>query len=346
MTKSRALFLLATLASAARCTDVRVDPFSPVNDASPGESRACPTDMVGFATAPGSTDATTGGGSTAAVSVSTLADLIAYAGRVAPAVISIAGMITVPTSSQPMQVEVQSNKTILGADAHSGLTGGGFIIDGQQNVIIRNIVVSLPVGTDGIAVQAAQHVWIDHCDLSSDTTHSTSYYGWLTNIKHGTDFVTVSWSSFRDHFNTVQIGHSDTNGAEDTGHLTVTLHHNLFAGTWSGEPRVRFGTVHVFNNHFMSVMDYAIASQDAAQVLVQSNVFESVAVPLTNTHEMTPPGALGDVTNYYSADSGANVLATAGAPSFTFTTPPYAFMADSTDSVPALVAACVGPGKI
>lgn len=343
----RSGLLFAVVAGeAAACADAHVDPFAPATDASSIGSAACPASMVGFASVSGSSTATTGGGSAASASVTSLDELVSAAGSTAPSVIVVHGMISVPPASQPFQVDVQANKTILGADSQSGLTGGGFIVDGTDNVIIRNLVVSFPVGTDAITVQAAGHVWIDHCEFFSDTTHSTSYYGWLLDIKHATDFVTVSWSKFHDHFNTVQVGHSDTNGAEDMGHLTVTLHHNSFAGTASGTPRVRFGTIHTFNNHYQNVTDYAVASQDGGQVLVERNVFDTVEVPLTNTHEMTPAGALGDVTNQYSPDSGANLLAATGAPAFTFTDPPYTYTPDSIDSVPAIVAACAGPGKL
>jgi pectate lyase len=342
----RGLLFAVLAGEASACADVQVDPFAPAPDPGSIGNGTCPASMVGFATVAASSTETTGGGSAASVSVTSLDELVSAAASTEPSVIVVHGMISVPTASQPFQVDVQSNKTILAADSQSGLTGGGFIVDGTDNVIIQNLVVSFPVGTDAITVQAAQHVWIDHCELFSDITHSTSYYGWLLNIKHGTDFVTVSWSTFHDHFNTIQIGHSDSNGAEDMGHLTVTLHHNSFAGTASGTPRVRFGTIHTFNNHYQNVTDYAVASQDGAQVLVASNVFDTVAVPLTNTHEMTPPGALGDVTNRYSSDSGPNQLAATGAPAFTFTAPPYAYTPDSTDSVPAIVAACAGPGKL
>src|SRR5579871_999143 len=338
------LVIVLTL-EAASCGDVRVDPFSPAGPNATGGA-SCPSSMVGYATVAGPSTPTTGGGAVASVTVTALDQLMAYASSAEPAVIVVQGMIAIPTGSQPLQVEIQSNKTIVGADAQSGLTGGGLIIDGTDNVIIQNLVVSSPVGTDALTVQSAQHVWIDHCEFFSDTTHSTSYYGWLVNIKHATDYVTVSWSKFHDHFNTVQIGHSDSNGAEDMGHLTVTLHHNSFVGTWSGTPRVRFGYVHPFNNHYQTVMDYAVASQDGAQVLVERDVFDAVAIPLTNTHEMTPPGALGDVMNRYSTDSGANALATTGAPAFTFSTPPYGYVPDSPDSVPAIVAACAGPGTL
>ncbi|HEY0870002.1 MAG TPA: hypothetical protein VGD55_06370 [Acidothermaceae bacterium] len=339
----------------AACQDVRVDPFAREARPDTGATTsldagrlACPPEMIGFASVSGSTQPTTGGGTARPVTVSTLSDLVSEAGSVSPAVIVIKGMVVVPPASQPLQIEVGSNKTIVGADASSGLTGGGFIIDATRNVIIRNLVISFPVGTDGIAVQAAQHVWIDHCELYSDTNpgRATDYYGWLVNIKHASDFVTVSWTRFHDHFNTAQIGHSDDNSAEDLGHLTVTYHHNLFERTHSGSPRVRFGTVHVFNNDYDAVSDYAVASQDQAQVRVEQNYFQTVAEPLTNTHEMTPPGAIGDILNTYSVDSGPNVLAGSGAPAFTLDALPYPFMTDSTSSVRAIVSSCAGPGRI
>jgi pectate lyase len=283
------------------------------------------------------------------VIVSGLPDLMMYASRTEPQVIVIDGMISVPSSNQPFQVPVESNKTIRGADERSGLAGGGFLVDNKQNVVFQNLVIALPVGTDAITVQYSTHVWIDHCDLYSDTAHSTGFYGWLVNAKHASDFLTVSWTLFHDHFNTFQIGHSDTNAAEDVGHLTVTSHHNSFARTNSGTPRVRFGSVHVFNNVSQNIGDYAVASQMGAQVIVEKNVFDTVALPVTNQHDVSStstsvPGQIeGDADNAYNA-SGANQITPQAGP-FTFV-PPYPYAADSAGSVPVIVNACAGTGKI
>src|SRR5262249_22917998 len=151
-------------------------------------------------------------------------------------------------------INVESNKTIIGADAASGITGGGFVVSGtftafKENVIFQNLVVALPSApADAIMIQWARHVLIDHCDLHAAPGTSEAY-GFLVNIKHGSDYITVSWNRIPDDYNTYQIGHTDGNMAEDTGHLTVTSHHNLIQLARSGSPRVRFGTVHVFNNH-------------------------------------------------------------------------------------------------
>jgi pectate lyase len=309
-----------------------------------GGGAVCPSDLLGFASQGGST---TGGAPAASVTVSTLADLTTYAAASDPMVIVIKGMIAVPAASQPLQVPIASNKTIIGADAQSGLSGGGLILNLAQNVIIQNLVIAYPVGTDGITVQYSSRVWIDHCELYSDTVHASDYYKWLVNVKHQSDFVTVSWTRFHDHFNTVQVGHSDTNGAEDMGHLTVTFHHNQFVTTNSGAPRVRFGDVHVFNNSYENVNDYAVASQMYAQVLTEQNVFDNVPVPLTNQQAVSATsfaGQVQDVGNLYTA-SGTNVIVPMLGTTFTFT-PPYSYDADSTPTVAAIVPFCAGPGKI
>ena len=159
-----------------------------------------------------------------------------------------------------LQKRVSSNKTIVGADANAELTGGGLYILNSTNVIVRNLKISGAFHTDAITVQNSKNVWIDHCDLSCDPAQPTACDG-LVDITHASDFVTVSWTSYHDHNASGLVGHSDSALAatEDTNHLTVTYHHDLYTNVFTG-PRVRFGTVHVFNSDFEHLGDYAVAS--------------------------------------------------------------------------------------
>ena len=63
-----------------------------------------------------------------------------------------------------------SNKTIIGVGANSGFTGAGLHLTARDNIILRNLVISkVGVGEgDAINLKRTHHVWIDHCDLSSD----------------------------------------------------------------------------------------------------------------------------------------------------------------------------------
>lgn len=74
----------------------------------------------------------------------------------------------------------------------------------------------------------------------------------LFDIVRGADLVTVSWNVLKDHDKTMLIGNSDGAGASDRGKLRVTLHHNLFKDVKERAPRVRFGQVDSYNNHFVA----------------------------------------------------------------------------------------------
>lgn len=101
-------------------------------------------------------------------------------------------------------------------------------------------------------------------------------------LTHAADFITVSNSYIHDHWKASLIGHSDNNGAEDTGHLRVTQNNNYWYNINSRTPSIRFGTGHVYNSYFDQVND-GINTRDGAQVLVQSNVFVGSSKPLYST---------------------------------------------------------------
>jgi pectate lyase len=345
---------LMLISGVVACSDVHVDPFHPIDSGSGGDGGTTitcpPPTLLGYASInPG----TTGGGNAAHVVVTNLADLSTAAMSTDPMVIEVQGMIVVPQGSTFTLVPVGSNKTIVGADGQSGIMGAGLDISAAQNVIVQNLIVAFADHTSAILIEnGSKYVWIDHCELYSDQTHTTGYYEWLVDIKNASDFVTVSWTYFHDHFNTAQIGHSDdsTIGAMDMMHLSVTYHHNRFVSTKSGAPRVRWGSVHVANNHMIDVSDYAVASEDSAQVLVEKNVFDQVSGDPVTTQQGISTGTTGAVgvagtgndNNIYN--NTASLVLKDQLP-FTLILP-YTMDLDSTLTVPTLVDNCAGVGKI
>lgn len=170
----------------------------------------------------------------------------------------------------------------LHSNQHPVFTGFTLTVKNVSNVIIRNLAIKKVVGGDAIAVQYANNVWLDHLDLSSDMTHDKDYYDGLLDLTHAADYITVSNVYFHDHWKCSLVGHSDNNGAEDTGHLRVTYHNNYWKNINSRGPSLRFGTGHIFNNYYESVAD-GINTRDGAQVLVQNNVFVGSKKPLYST---------------------------------------------------------------
>ena len=199
-----------------------------------------------------------------------------------------------------MLVSLILNLTVI-RDPHSDrvpeFVGVGLYVWKQTNVIVRNIISQnvLAANGDGIGIQASANVWVDHCEFYSDLTHGKDYYDGLIDITHASEWVTVSNTYLHDHWKASLIGHSDSNGAEDTGHLHVTQHDNYWYNIGSRTPSLRFGTGHVYNSYFHS-MNTGIDTRDGAQILVQSNVFANCTEP---------------IAALYSADTGyANVYDT------------------------------------
>lgn len=277
---------------------------------------------------------TTGGAGGETVTVSTADAFIEAATQQGPLVIEVDGMVDLPG---PMH-EVTSDKTIVGVGASSGFTGGGLNIglevddsmteppdNAVQNIIIQNLTFD-DWADDAINVQMfSHHVWIDHNTFVSGSDGSV-------DIKRGSSYVTVSWNHSM-HDKNMLLGHSDSNGDQDTGYLNVTYHHNFFDNVNSRSPRVRFGDpVHVYNNYYVEIGDYGVRSAETAGVLIEGNYFENTEDPWHRDG--------GDIVardnclvNSGAGDAGGDVEPI-----------PYDYTAEPCDDVPAAVTAGAGAG--
>ncbi|KAG4434222.1 hypothetical protein IFR05_010292 [Cadophora sp. M221] len=237
--------------------------------------RAALTDVAtGWASLNGGT---TGGGSAAPVTVSDYAGLVTAVAGTEPKVVIISGPIT----QEAAQVKIGSNTTLVGADSSVTLTGFGLLVRNDNNVIIRNLAIAKVTAANGdaIGVQYGNNIWIDHVDLSADRTKDKDFYDGLCDLTRQASFITLSNSYIHDHWKGSLIGHSDSNGAEDTGHLTVTQNNNHWKNIHSRTPSIRFGQAHIYNSYFEATTD-GINVRQGAEVLVESNVFDGTTKPL------------------------------------------------------------------
>jgi pectate lyase len=229
-------------------------------------------------------------------------------------------------------LRVRSNKTILG-NAGATIAGCGFNINGDRNVIIRNLTFR-DWNDDAINVQeSATNIWIDHNSF-------TNGYDGAVDIKRGSDFITVSWNRVLGHDKSMLLGHSDDNASQDVGHLRVTYHHNWFDGSNQRHPRVRFGNpVHVYNNLYTNVGGYGVASTEGAGVLVEGNYFENTDDPYHLGEGDSGPGTLVARNNHFvnsgNGQTGGSVAAI-----------PYSYSLDTAANVKSIVTASAGAGRI
>ncbi|HWI02206.1 MAG TPA: polysaccharide lyase family 1 protein [Propionibacteriaceae bacterium] len=174
-------------------------------------------------------------------------------------------------------IPIGSNTTIIGL-RRASITGAALRINGTSNVIVRGLTLTDAYDcfpswdpTDGdegnwnseydtMSLTEAAHVWVDHNDFSDGTnldSDQPSYFGrpyqvhdGLLDITNASDLVTVSYNKFHNHDKTMLIGSSDSR-ISDRGKLRVTLHHNEFRDLGQRVPRVRFGQVDAYNNHYV-----------------------------------------------------------------------------------------------
>jgi pectate lyase len=302
----------------------------------PARAATVPTDSpIGFASLNANgQNGVTGGAGGPTVTVSTTDGLLDAIDTVGPLVIFVSGTINI-TSKQG----VRPNKTILGLGTNAVINGGGFDFYKSFNVIVRNLTFT-NADDDSVNIgKLSHHIWVDHNDFYPSADGSI-------DIVRGADYVTVSWNHFHATDKTMLIGHSDSNGPEDTGHLKVTIHHNWFDATTQRTPRVRFGEpVHVFNNYYTTIGLYAVASVENAGVLVEGDYFENT------------PHLFYAKSGYADSDPGRlvqrnNVYVNCGSPTDEATgtvvepSTYYSYRLDATSSVPSVVRAGVGVGKL
>jgi pectate lyase len=204
-----------------------------------------------------------------------------------------------------IKTTVPANTTIIGVGRNAGFNGASLQIKDVDNVIVRNLSFESPLDCfpqwdptdtadgnwnseyDSAVVYGSTHVWMDH-DTFTDGDHPDStlpsYYGRIyeqhdgeLDIVKGADYVTASWNVFEDHDKTILIGNSDSasTAAVDRGHLKVTFHHNLFSNLVERAPRVRFGQVDSYNNHFVAKdgYGYSYGIGMESQLVAQHNAF-------------------------------------------------------------------------
>lgn len=254
--------------------------------------------ILGYASVNGQT---TGGQGGKTVTVSNFNDLKKAVSDYNPLIIQVSGNI-----KGTGYINVKSNKTIMGLKG-SSLEGVALLVYGTNNVIIRNMTIRKVKGYSNIIIkEGAHHVWVDHCDLSSDRNNGWEYYDGLLDVGQGADYVTLSWNKLYDNHIACLIGW----GARDYDKLHITLHNNHFYNISERSPDMRFGHVHYFNNLNENNSGYSVSALEKGTVRTDNNYFSNCSVPITTTYNGYTAGYIsGANTNTY-VNSGKNNLTT------------------------------------
>jgi pectate lyase len=176
------------------------------------------------------------------------------------------------------EVPARGNKTIVGLGTDACIFGGGFGWNTKSNVIVQNITFG-DAPDDLLKINnKCMNFWIDHCTFSDGADTNAGSHDGMLDVTRGSQYVTISYNKFFNHDKNILIGHSDSEVGDTI--QKVTLHHNWFDKTIQRNPRVRFGTVHCYNNYYVANPTYSVASATNARVLIENCYFKSCPIPL------------------------------------------------------------------
>lgn len=176
------------------------------------------------------------------------------------------------------------------------------------------------------------------------------------DIIRGSDWITVSWNYFHDHWKSSLVGNDPTLRDVDSGRLHITYHHNYWRNEGTRGPAGRFGHQHVYNNLYEDYLYQTLHSRSDNQMLVEANVFTGKTREALSTYGLVIPDdspntcTCGDEELDGYANLGAkNDFGTAGV-NITqvgnFTEAPYQFKLTPLSLVATEVRAYAGVNKI
>ncbi|KAL2142889.1 hypothetical protein VTI28DRAFT_657 [Corynascus sepedonium] len=228
--------------------------------------------------------ATTGGEGGTTVTVDNAEDFKTAVAGDEPKTVLVKGEINLPA-----RPKIGSNKSVIGVGKTAHFTGSGLDVVDSTNVIIRNVKISFINDNDCITIRNSTRVWVDHNEFTSDISKGPDAYDGQVDIIRGSDWITVSWNYFHDHWKSSLVGNDATFRDIDSGHLHITYHHNYWRNEGTRGPAGRFGHQHVYNNLYVDFLYQAIHSRSDNQVLVEGNVFRGKTREALSTYGLVIP---------------------------------------------------------
>jgi pectate lyase len=229
-----------------------------------------------------------------------------------PLIIRIIGKVTAPAGVDSMSllnIKTTKNVTVEGVGTDALLYAWGLNIRSASNVEVRNLAFSM-FTDDSVSIQVDNaNIWIHHNDFMTGTGTGDKELGdGSCDIKDNSSFITVSYNHF------IGTGKSSLVGMSDSAEFFVTFHHNFFDGSHSRHPRVRWGSVHVYNNIFKGMTTYGAAASEFSNLFIQNNTFENCVRPMIiasqghDYKDLVPAGqSPGDHESILSGEKGGAI---------------------------------------
>lgn len=204
-----------------------------------------------------------------------------------PLAVRLIGQIKDPALLYNGDIVIENNNnttsyiTVEGVGDDAVADGWGIRIKNASNIEVRNIATMNCNSDEGDNIGLQQnndHIWVHNCDFfygeAGSDADQVKGDGAL-DCKKST-YVTFSYNHFWDTGKSNLLGLSEGT----TSGLFITYHHNWYDHSDSRHPRIRYYTVHVYNNYYDGVSKYGVGATTASSAFVESNYFRNCKYPM------------------------------------------------------------------
>jgi pectate lyase/uncharacterized protein YjdB len=198
-----------------------------------------------------------------------------------------------------------ANITVEGVGNDATAYGWGIHIRSYYNVEVRNMGFMM-FPDDGVSLEVDnQNIWVHNNDFfygKDGGGDKNKGDGSLDSKTSG--YTTMSYNHFWDSGKCNLLG----NGVEPSEYLTY--HHNWYDHSDSRHPRVRFHTVHVYNNYYDGVAKYGIGATRNSSIFAEANYFRNTKNPMLISMQGTDTKQGTDEKNgTFSSEDGGMIKA-------------------------------------
>jgi len=198
-----------------------------------------------------------------------------------------------------------ANITIEGVGNDATAYGWGIHIRSYYNLEVRNLGFML-FPDDGVSLEVDnQNIWVHNNDFfygKDGGGDKDKGDGSLDSKTSG--YTTMSYNHFWDSGKCNLLG----NGTEPMEYLTY--HHNWYDHSDSRHPRVRFHSVHVYNNYYDGISKYGIGATRNSSVFAEGNYFRNSKNPMLISMQGTDTKQGADEKNgSFSSEDGGMIKA-------------------------------------
>jgi pectate lyase len=204
-----------------------------------------------------------------------------------------------------LEVKGCYNVTFEGVGEDATAYGWGFLIRAARNVEIRNVGVML-FPDDGISLDTDNaNIWIHNNDIFYGAPGSDADQvkgDGSTDVKGNSTYVTLSYNHYWDS------GKASLCGMSDAQEFFVTYHHNWFDHSDSRHPRIRVGTIHMYNNYYDGNAKYGVGVTKGSSAFVEANYFRNCKDPMLSSLQGTDI-FYGVANGTFSGEAGGMIKA-------------------------------------